>query len=172
MSEVDTPTAGQMAIAAQGIASNAIPVAASAIRFEVAYPAIDLRMADQVIEAFRAGLTERDIGKIAGLPAKGVVRYWRSISPEFEAACADAAEENADGIVAGMMGIADDVSRDPACRKVSLEHRRWLAGVLSKKYRKGGELQVESSLTVNQQINIAGDVALTPSDAYLRMIGK
>lgn len=165
-------TEGQLALTQSSIRAGERRVANEAVKFETKYPAIDPDQAWRVIDAFREGLSERDIADIAGLPSKSVVRHWRSISAEFDQACIDAQEDYADSLVGEMMAIADDVDRAPRCRSVSLEHRRWLAACLSRKYRKPGDAGGDSprAVTVNQQINVNGDAQVGPADAYMRML--
>lgn len=124
--------------------------------------------ANRVINALREGIPLVRQYEIAGFPSRREIGVWKQTNPEFAADLEAAASDRAEELVADGFEVVKDQARDPGCRKVESEYCKWLAGVLDARYRtKGGE----GATVNNTQINVAGDVNVSPADAYLQMIG-
>lgn len=124
--------------------------------------------AARVISALREGVPLVRQYALAGFPSRREIDVWKQTNPEFAADLVAAAADRAEELVEQGMEIVGDQNRDPGCRKVESEYCKWLAGKLDSKWApKGGE----GGVVNNTQINVAGDVNVSPADAYLQMIG-
>ena len=123
--------------------------------------------AAMVVRAAREGIPPSKQGDIPGFPSTREIGVWRQVNPDFDADLRAALEDRADELAAQVLETAMDQDREPACRKVEIDACKWIAGVLSDRYRAkpgAGEMN-------NIQVNVAGDVNVSPADAYLSMIG-
>ena len=96
-------------------------------------------LTDAFIDEFCARLVEgRSMRSICGdedMPSISVVLKWLRTDASFRQQYAQAREAQADTLVEDILFIADDRSRDPNDRRVSLEARKWIAGKMKpKKY--------------------------------------
>lgn len=123
--------------------------------------------ARRVVAAVREGLRPSEVMALAGYPDRRTIAVWKQTNPEFAADLEAAASDRADELVEQGMSVVKDTARDPGCRKVESEYCKWLAGKLDARYAPKG---AEGSVS-NVQVNIAGDVNVSPADAYLSMIG-
>lgn len=124
--------------------------------------------ANRVINALREGIPLVRQYEIAGFPSRREIGVWKQTNPEFAADLEAAASDRAEELVEQGMAVVQDTARDPGCRKVESEYYKWLAGKLDAKWApKGGE----GSTVNNTQINVSGDVNVSPADAYMQMIG-
>ena len=124
--------------------------------------------ANRVINALREGIPLVRQYEIAGFPSRREIGVWKQTNPEFAADLEAAASDRAEELVEQGMLVVQATERDPGCRKVESEYCKWLAGKLDSKWApKGGE----GATVNNTQINVAGDVNVSPADAYLQMIG-
>lgn len=123
--------------------------------------------AENVIKAAREGIPPSKVGLIPGFPSRREIGVWRQVNPDFDADLRAAQEERADELVAEGLEVVCDTDRDPSCRKVEADYRWRLAGALSDRYR----AKPGTGDTTNIQVNVAGDVNVSPADAYLSMIG-
>ena len=122
--------------------------------------------AERELRAVRAGIRPSEVYEIAGYPTRREISVWRQVNPEFDAEFKAALEDRADELVAEGLEVVRDKERDPSCRKVEADYAWRLAGALSERYRGKGAGDV-----TNVQVNVAGDVNVSPADAYLSMIG-
>lgn len=121
----------------------------------------------RVVSAVRAGTPLVRLYETAGFPNRRTIDVWKQTHPEFAAELVAAAADRAEELVEKGLTVVQDVNRDPGCRKVESEYCKWLAGKLDSRFApKSGEGAVN-----NVQVNIAGDVNVSPADAYLSMIG-
>lgn len=94
-----------------------------------------LREADAlaVVQALSRGMRITSIGESGLFPPYWVINDWRARYPEFDEACVRASEAAADDLMAETIDIADDQSRAPACREVSIRARHAAVKVLNRK---------------------------------------
>jgi len=97
------------------------------------HPPFDEEAALSVVQALSRGMSITAVGDSALFPAYWVVNDWRTRYPEFDEACVRASEAAADGLAAEVIEIADDKTRAPACRAVSIDARKWAVKVLNRK---------------------------------------
>lgn len=123
----------------------------------------------KILEELRDGVTLKQLCRSPGMPSPATVRRWARDDPDgFGAALAAARADGIETIVDEMTDIADDGSNDWEERerrngetfialnteavqrsKIRIEHRKWLASVLSPKYRERS----------TQDVNLKGIVA-------------
>lgn len=124
--------------------------------------------AERVVNAMRAGIPLVRQYELAGFPSRREIWVWKQTNPDFAAELDAAAADRAEELVEKGLEVVQDTARDPGCRKVESEYYKWLAGKLDARFApKSGE----GSTVNNTQINVAGDVNVSPADAYLQMIG-
>ena len=92
-------------------------------------------MALRICERLILGRSLRSICGDEDVPSITVVLRWLKDSPDFRVQYALAREAQADTLVDDMLDIADDRTRDPNDRRISLDARKWIAGRMKpKKY--------------------------------------
>ena len=96
-------------------------------------PPLDTDSADYVLRCLAEGMGITAIGNTAGLPAYWVINSWRRRYPDFDAACVQASEAGAEKMLWQTIEIADDTSRHPSCREVSIKARANAMRVLHRK---------------------------------------
>lgn len=96
-------------------------------------PPLDEDSADHVLTCLAEGLPIMQVAALPGLPAYAVINSWRRQYPEFDAACVQASEAGAEKMLWQTIEIADDTSRHPACREVSIRARQHAMKVLHRK---------------------------------------
>jgi hypothetical protein len=124
--------------------------------------------ASRVISAVRAGIPLVRQYVLAGFPSRREISVWKQVNPDFAAELDAAAADRAEELVEKGLEVVQDVNRDPGCRKVESEYYKWLAGKLDARFAPKGS---EGSVVNNTQINVGGDINVSPADAYLNMIG-
>lgn len=138
------------------------------IRHAAKYPPFDEDQAYAVVQAVQAGNLVSDVVKWPGYVSRRVLTLWRSTNPDFDADLIAAMEERADAMAERALTVASDKDRDPACRRIEVDVCKWYAGKLSARYSpKGAE---GATVVNNTQVNVQGDLNMTPSEAYLQMI--
>lgn len=96
-------------------------------------PPLDDDSAAHVLTCLAEGIPIGRIGAMPGLPAYGVINSWRRQYPEFDAACVAASEAGAEKMLWQTIEIADDTTRHPSCREVSIKARQHAMKVLNRK---------------------------------------
>lgn len=96
-------------------------------------PPLDVDSAEHVLTCLAEGVSVTRVGRMAGLPPYAVINSWRRQYPEFDAACVAASEAGAEKMLWQTIDIADDTSRHPACREVSIRARQHAMKVLHRK---------------------------------------
>lgn len=96
-------------------------------------PPLDEESAQHVLHCLAEGIRITHVGNMPGLPPYAVINSWRRQSPEFDAACVAASEAGAEKMLWETIDIADDTSRHPACREVSIRARQHAMKVLNRK---------------------------------------
>lgn len=97
------------------------------------YPPMRPDDAQEVLAALSEGLRITRIGSLPGYPTYATINYWRTAHPWFDEACVAASEAGAEKMMWETLDIADDQSRAPACREVSIKARQAMAKVLNRK---------------------------------------
>lgn len=138
------------------------------IKQAIKYPPFDEHQAGHVLSALAAGNPISDVVKWPGYPSARIVKLWREINPDFDACYLATLEERADALAERGLTVASDQTRDPACRNVESKYCQWLAGRFSSRYASRGA--EGATLVQNTQINVAGDVNLSPADAYKALL--
>lgn len=96
-------------------------------------PPLDPDTAHEVITALAEGLRITTVGAMPGYPAYAVINAWRQQHPWFDDACVAASEAAAEKMLFETIEIADDQTRAPACRDVSIRARQHAMKVLNRK---------------------------------------
>lgn len=95
-------------------------------------PPLDPDSAEYVLTCLAQGIPITKVGNMPGLPPYAVIHSWRRQSPEFDAACVQASKAGAERMLWQTIEIADDVSRHPSCREVSIRARQFAMRVLDR----------------------------------------
>lgn len=96
-------------------------------------PPMDADSAQHVLTCLAQGIRITRIGNMPGMPPYAVINSWRLQSPEFDAACVAASEAGAEKMLWETIEIADDTTRHPSCREVSIRARQHAMKVLNRK---------------------------------------
>lgn len=96
-------------------------------------PPLDPDSAEHVLTCLAEGIPIMSVASLPGLPPYAVINAWRRQYPEFDAACVAASEAGAEKMLWQTIEIADDTSRHPACREVSIRARQHAMKVLHRK---------------------------------------
>lgn len=81
---------------------------------------------DIICDRLAAGEPLRQICMADGMPSESLVRKWATEDAAFGALYARARNIGLDCIAEGTMEIADDLTEDPASRRVRIDTRKWL----------------------------------------------
>lgn len=111
-------------------------------------------LADYICEQLSAGISMRTISEEEGMPDRRNIYRWLRLYPEFCLQYERAKHDSADALVEDMQAIADDMSVEPAHKKIMVDTRKWAASKLKvKKYgdriaqehtgANGGPIQVQ-----------------------------
>lgn len=119
-------------------------------------PAFDPEWAAKAVNMVEAGVSLSHLADIAGMPPYAVVRYWRTINPDFDAAIVAASEAKAERYADEIVPIADDTSRHPACREVSIKARMAMMKVYNRrKYDPATRVEVTQGPVVGDGLTTA-----------------
>jgi hypothetical protein len=150
-------------------------------------------IADKICERIACGESARSICRDDEMPALSTLFRWLSRNKEFSEQYARAKEEQADALEDELLNIADEVGQplivdgaavmvdgkpmmvvDNAAvqhAKLRVDARKWVASKLKPK-KFGDRITAEHSGPGGAAIPVqhSGSVALTPDEAYLRML--
>lgn len=116
------------------------------LRLAIREPEFDADAAERVVLLLARGIGLTAIGDLAGYPAYATVNFWRARYPEFDEACVLASEAGADALAWENVAIADDDTRSPANKALSIQVRDRLSRVLHrKKYDPAVKVEVAAS---------------------------
>ncbi len=105
-------------------------------------PPLDPDSAEHVLTCLAQGIPVTRVGNMPGLPPYAVIHAWRRQSPEFDAACVQASKAGAERMLWQTIEIADDTSRHPSCREVSIRARQFAMRVLDRiRFDPGAKVQ-------------------------------
>jgi hypothetical protein len=89
----------------------------------------------EILARLSAGETLRKICRDDHMPDASAVVQWCDADPNFAQRYARARSEGLEVLADELLEISDDTSRDPNCRKVAIDSRKWLLSKLKpKKY--------------------------------------
>jgi hypothetical protein len=126
------------------------------LRLAIREPEFDPEAARRVVELLARGIGLSTIGDLSGFPAYGVVNFWRARYPEFDEACVLASEAGADALAWENVTIADDDTRSPANKALSIQVRERLSKVLNrKKYDPAVKVEVTGNARAADELSDA-----------------
>lgn len=119
-------------------------------------PPFDPELAEKALAMIQAGTALTELDDIAGMPPYATVNYWRRSNPDFDAAVVAASEAKAERLADEILQIADDQSRPPACREVSIKARMAMMKVYNrKKYDPATRVEVGVTARVGDGVSDA-----------------
>lgn len=128
-------------------------------------------LADLICERIAAGESLRSICKDDGIPASSTIFKWLNENKEFSEQYARAREAQVEGLIDELVEIADETDQEAgavAQSKLRIDTRKWfISKVAPVKY--GESLQIGGSDALPP---IKTDSTISPSDAYMAMLGK
>lgn len=112
-------------------------------------------VAAEILRRIGEGEPLAQICRCAGMPSVRTVDFWKEKDEKFASGYARAREKGFDVIAEDALRISDDVSEDPASRRVRVDTRRWLLSKWMPK-RYGEKIEVENSGETKITIKIGG----------------
>ena len=123
-------------------ARHMVPVVASREDSEAAHrelrrdrrcPPLDPDVANEVLLMIASGTRITHLADLPNMPPYAVINAWRAEHAWFDEAVVQASEAHAEDMLYQTLEIADDQTRSPACREVSIRARQYAQKVLNRK---------------------------------------
>ena len=110
-----------------------------------------------------SGESLRSIGRDPTMPSVDAIKVWLRDDLGFQAQYAKARADQAEHYAQEIIEIADDLSDDPASRRIRIDARKWVAcKLLPRKY--GDRLQLAGDADAPLQVRV---LFITPEEAKL-----
>ena len=129
-------------------------------------PPLRVDDAERVLRHLAEGTGIVEVGNTPGLPAYWVINLWRAEYPEFDELCVSASEAGADALAWENVEIADDDTRSPANKALSIQVRERLSKVLNrKKYDPAVKVEVTGNARAADELSDAELAAIARRSA-------
>ena len=91
------------------------------------------------------------------VPNPIVVNRWRRQYPAFDLLMQEAETAAAESLAFEILKIADDEDRQSAQARNAIDARKWLAGIMDKRFSSGGGAKAGNSITINAGEHISDE---------------
>jgi hypothetical protein len=89
---------------------------------------------EKVLDLMADGMSLSAIGRLPGMPKPSTVLFWVQSDVAFAVDYARVKDVRAHVLADQALEIADDQTRDPNDRRIAVDTRKWITGIMSDKF--------------------------------------